>query len=189
MLGNTNATVGGGSGGSETYQADLVLKGVAEGLPQPTEEEVINATKPILYDIINGTIGSISQTVTPTLDKNGYLYTIIARWTSSNQMMPIIYDGENVTVLDAVENDNRINGASLSSGGKWVLTIAEDSAENMTYVTADGKLNAQMSYTKAAQINWDEGHLVGGHASVTTSRFSLSGGVITDTYTGEILPL
>lgn len=188
MLGNTNSISGSG-GGSETYQADLVLKGVAEGLPQPTEEEVINATKPILYDIINGTIGSISQTVTPTLDKEGYLYTIIARWTASNQMMPIIYDGVNVTVLDVVENDNRVNGASLSSGGKWVLTEAQDGAENMVYLTVGGALNAQMSYTKALQINWDEGHLVDGHASVTTSRFSLSNGVITDTYTGEILPL
>lgn len=183
MLGKTNS-IGGFGGGSDTYEADLVLLGVVDGLPQPTEEEVVNQTVPILKMIITG----LDQTVTPTADKNGYLYTLILH--SEDLMLPILFDNGTVTKFAKVTNEARVNGMSLDSNGNWVLTVAEDSAENMTYVTTGGKLNAQMSYTRALQINWDEGHLVDGHASVQTSRFAYdANGNIIDTYTGNILDI
>jgi hypothetical protein len=133
---------------------------------------------------------SLVQTVAPSANKKSYFYTLIVRY-SDNTMLPMVIDREgNVTTFDKVANDDRVNGLSLNRSGEWVLTKAEDSAENITYVTVDGKMNCQMSYTLAEQIGWDEGHQNGianngtTYCSVKTFRYTLNeDGSLTDNYT------
>lgn len=131
-------------------------------------------------------VKSMVQTVAPTGDKKGYVYTMIVNWDNGFSQ-PVVINNGVISTFDKVENlDASVNGLSLNSNGEWVLTIAEDAAENMTYITTDGKLNCQMSYTKAKRIGWDEGKTVNEHSSVHTSRYNVSvDGVITDTYTNS----
>lgn len=182
-------------GGSDTYEADLVLKGVVDGLPQPTEEEVVNNTIPILKTIIYGYIASITQIVIPTLNKNSYMYSLLLHY-DDNTMLPVIIDtiNDTIIVMEKIEEDSTANCFVQNNKGEWVKAKGEDSAENITYVY-DSKLISQMSYTRAEQINWDDGHKNGTtqigttYCSVTTYRYSLNNNVITDTYTGEIVKI
>lgn len=50
MQGTTNASTA-TSSGSETYEADLILLGVVQGLPQPDEDTVVALTVAVLQNI------------------------------------------------------------------------------------------------------------------------------------------
>lgn len=147
-------------------------------LKETPEDPIITPSEP--------KVKSMVQTVAPTGDKKGYVYTMIVNWDNGFSQ-PVVINNGVISTFDKVENlDARVNGLSLNANGEWVLTIAEDAAENMTYITTDGKLNCQMSYTKANRIGWDEGKTVNGHSSVHTSRYNVSvDGVITDTYSNS----
>jgi hypothetical protein len=128
-------------------------------------------------------IKEVQQTICPTANKKGYIYTLIVRYDNGKSLPVTITDGS-IATFEKVDNlDSRVNGMSISREGNWVLTIAKDTAEDMAYDTVDGHVNCQMPYVKAMNIGWDEGHTVDGHASVKTSRYSVSSdGKVSDTY-------
>jgi hypothetical protein len=165
-------------------------KSVAPGTIVMYTEPVIEPDTTVVPPVVIVEATSLEQTVAPSANKKSYFYTLIVRY-SDNTMLPMVIDREgNVTTFDKVANDDRVNGLSLNRSGEWVLTKAEDSAENITYVTVDGKMNCQMSYTLAEQIGWDEGHQNGianngtTYCSVKTFRYTLNeDGSLTDNYT------
>ena len=176
-----------------TYGENM-KKSVAPGTIILYVEPVIEPDTVIVPPVVVVEPVALEQTVAPSKDKKSYFYTLIVRY-SDDTMLPMVIDRDgNVTTFDKVANDNNINGLSLNRAGEWVLTKAEDAAENITYVTTDGKMNCQMSYTVAETIGWDENHMNGTAAngskycSVKTYRYSLSGeGVLLDHYTGATI--
>lgn len=51
MLGKTNSGIGGGGGGSDTFEAQLALENVVFSGTQKTEEQVVNEAISILEKI------------------------------------------------------------------------------------------------------------------------------------------
>lgn len=90
-----------------------------------------------------------------------------------------------------ITNETTYNGGTYqSSTGTWVNSTAVDMPNQMSW-SREGTQRANKTYASASHCNWDERHTVKGHASVNTSRYTLTikNGVLsaTDSYTGNFM--
>lgn len=139
-----------------------------------------------------GRILGATQTVAPNETHEGYVYTLVFRFETGTLGVKM-NGGESEINWDnwkyfTTSTDQSINGlAYLKGKNEWMFVSADDYADALTYVQT-GQMVDNISYPKAKSLGWDEGHLVNKHASVYTSRYSMSivDNVITisDTYTG-----
>lgn len=140
-----------------------------------------------------GKILGANQTIAPTANHDGYVYTLVFRFENGT-LGVIMNGGESQINWDnfshfTTDTDQSINGMSYLKGqDSWMFVSADDYADALTYVQTNGQMVDNIAYPKAKSLGWDEGHLVNNHASVFTSRYSMSivDNVITisDTYTG-----
>lgn len=145
------------------------------------------------------TLLSVSQIVIRNSAKDDYCYSWLLKF-DDGYVMPvgISKDGSVDSFDDTLmqQIDTTAKHASSLNGGCYVSgvltpTYARDAADLIEYISIDSKNMDSMTYPKAKELNWDEGHLVNNHCSVTTSRFAftLSDGVFTatDTYNNNKL--
>lgn len=140
-----------------------------------------------------GKILGATQTVAPNETHEGYVYTLVFRFENGTLGVKM-NGGESEINWDnwkyfTTSTDQSINGMSYLKGqNEWMFVSADDYADALTYVQTNGQMVDNIAYPKAKSLGWDEGHLVNNHASVYTSRYSMSivDNVITisDTYTG-----
>jgi hypothetical protein len=141
-----------------------------------------------------GDLIEAKQTVANNESHDSYVYTWSLRFTN-NVVLPVVLRSgsgpewhfeyaETTTVTE-------YNGGTYDkASNKWINTTASDKPNQMVW-SRYSKEKANKDYQIAKHQNWDEGHLIDGHASTQTSRYQLtvSNGVLSakDTYTGSTL--
>lgn len=189
---NSNATVDGS--GNYTSRLNYVFGDNTKYSDAPGKINQKVAPEPDHFFPKNwGKILGANQTVATNTSRDGYVYTLVFRFEYGT-LGVIMNGGESQINWDnwkyfTTSTDQSINGMSYLKGmDSWVFVQAGDYADALTYTNMSSQLVDNISYPKAKSLGWDEGHLVNNHASVFTSRYSMSivDNVITisDTYTG-----
>lgn len=189
---NSNATVDGS--GNYTSRLNYVFGDNTKYSDAPGKINQKAAPEPDPFFPKNwGKILGATQTVAPNETHEGYVYTLVFRFENGTLGVKM-NGGESQINWDnwkyfTTSTDQSINGlAYLKGQNEWTFVSADDYADALTYVALGGSLVDNIAYPKAKSLGWDEGHLVNNHASVFTSRYSMSivDNVITivDTYTG-----
>jgi hypothetical protein len=142
-----------------------------------------------------GTLLDVKQTVANNESHNSFVYTWSLRF-ANGYVLPVVIRSN---TKDPEWNFNYVekttvttyNGGTYDKGSNtWINTTAKDMPNQMTW-SRQSKEKANKDYQIAKNQNWDEGHLVNGHASTQTSRYQLtvSNGRLTakDTYTGTAM--
>lgn len=187
---------------TETEDVYNYTHAIVFGFGGVTTEAVVPGQIIVAKDVVTffpkewGALTAVKQLVSNNETRDGYCYTWSLHF-ANNVVMPVVVRrgaSQPEFNFDWAENtsDSRLNGgAYMRSLKKFINVIGSDTPDMLQYSTADGHNADNQSYVKAKNMNWDEGHLVDGHASVTTNRFSFSinNGVFsaTDTYTGTNL--
>lgn len=132
--------------------------------------------------------------VSNNAEHTDYMYTALAHLEGGYVVPGTWKKGELEWHLEwtVQTNATNLNGAAYQhSTQRWIPVYGYDAPDCLQYVTDEGYNADNQSYITANKWNWDEGHKVNGHASVTTSRisFTIANGVATarDTYTGNSL--
>lgn len=182
------------------YNQVLVLLGdlgdIGKILDEINGEEAADASVTYTFD---KTLTSASQLVIRNSSRDDYCYSWLLKF-EDNYVLPVGVSKDGSTVdFDAslmqqidttAKYADSLNG-SCYVGGVLTPVYGRDAQDLMEYLTIDSKNADNMSYPLAANLNWDEGHLVNNHCSVTTSRFAftIADGVFTatDTYNNNKL--
>lgn len=142
-----------------------------------------------------GKLKGMTCIVINNANHDDYMYGLLAHieggkvipgiWNKSGEIQWFLGDEQQTSATN-------LNGCVYEhSTGKWVPVHGWDSPDLLQYDGMDGQNADNQSYATAIQWNWDEGHMVNGHPSVTTSRisFNMSNGVVsaTDSYSGSSL--
>lgn len=155
----------------------------------------IHVAKPAIPTFFDKKVLGMTAIVANNPEHTDYLYTMLAH-LEGGYVVPGVWNknGELVWHLEwTVKTDaTNLNGAAYEhSSGRWVPVRGYDAPDCLQYDTESGANADNQSYATALKWNWDEGHKVNGHASVTTKRisFSIVDGVATatDTYTNASL--
>ena len=156
---------------------------------------IIRVNKPVIPTFFDKKVLDMTAIVANNPEHTDYLYTMLAH-LEGGYVVPGVWNknGELVWHLEhTVKTDaTNLNGAVYEhSSGRWVPVHGYDSPDCLQYDTESGANADNQSYATALKWNWDEGHKVNGHASVTTQRiqFSIVDGVATatDAYTNASL--
>lgn len=156
---------------------------------------IIRVVKPVIPTFFDKKVLGMTAIVANNPEHTDYLYTMLAH-LEGGYVVPGVWNknGELVWHLEhTVKTDaTNLNGAAYEhSSGRWVPVHGYDSPDCLQYDTESGANADNQSYATALKWNWDEGHKVNGHASVTTQRiqFSIVDGVATatDSYNGTSL--
>lgn len=156
---------------------------------------IIRVNKPVIPTFFDKKVLGMTAIVANNPEHTDYLYTMLAH-LEGGYVVPGVWNknGELVWHLEhTVKTDaTNLNGAAYEhSSGRWVPVHGYDSPDCLQYDTESGANADNQSYATALKWNWDEGHKVNGHASVTTQRiqFSIVDGVATatDAYTNASL--
>lgn len=176
-----------------THAVVFGFSGITAEVSVPGE---IKIAKVVVPDTFFGSkVLSVSQVVCNNPTRTDYWYSVLAH-LENGEVVPGIWNKEGNIEFHlewSVKTEADLNGAVYDAAtGTWVPVHAEDAPAMLLYTTEDGERSGKadsQAYPTAKQWNWDEGHLVNGHPSVTTERFSftIENGVLsgTDTYTGN----
>lgn len=188
---NSNATVD--ANGNYTSRLSYTFGDNTKESKAPGKINKMAPVVPPFFPAEWGKILGATQTVAPTANHDGYVYTLVFRFENGT-LGVIMNGGESQINWDnfshfTTDTDQSINGMSYLKGqDSWMFVSADDYADALTYVQTNGQMVDNIAYPKAKSLGWDEGHLVNNHASVFTSRYSMSivDNVVTisDTYTG-----
>lgn len=154
----------------------------------------IHVKKPIIPPFFPSKVQKVTTIVCNNPSLNGYMYSGLAH-LEGGVVVPFSYDKKTIVWhLDnsVTTSSTKLNGAVYEhSSRRWIPVYAYDSPDCLEYLSESGHSADNQSYAKANQLNWDEGHKVNGHASVTTNRlsFTIKNGVVTakDMYTNTSL--
>lgn len=162
---------------------------------EATVTGIIHVAKPAIPTFFNKKVLGMTAIVSNNAEHTDYMYTALAH-LEGGYVVPGTWNknGELEWHLEwtVQTNATNLNGAAYQHSSKrWIPVYGYDSPDCLQYVTEDGYNADNQTYITANKWNWDEGHKVNGHASVTTSRisFTIANGVATaqDTYTGNSL--
>lgn len=154
----------------------------------------IHVKKPIVPPFFPSKVQKVTTIVCNDPSMEGYMYSGLAH-LEGGVVVPFSYDKTNIVwhLENAVTtNSTKLNGAVYGRASKrWIPVYAYDAPDLMEYLSETGHSIDNQSYAKAIKLNWDEGHKVNGHASVTTNRlsFTVENGIVSakDTYTNTSL--
>ena len=176
-----------------THSVNFGFGGVKTG--EVSVPGTIRVLKPAIPTFFDKKVLGMTAIVANNPEHTDYLYTMLAH-LEGGYVVPGVWNknGELVWHLEhTVKTDaTNLNGAAYEhSSGRWVPVHGYDSPDCLQYDTESGANADNQSYATALKWNWDEGHKVNGHASVTTQRiqFSIVDGVATatDAYTNASL--
>lgn len=129
-----------------------------------------------------GKIRGAAQTVAPTANHIGHVYTLVFRF--DNGTLGVIMNGGEAEINwngfkhFTADTDQAINGLAYNKGNdRWDFVGADDFADALTYVDMNGKMIDNISYPDAKNAdrgNWDKNDYKNGHASVHTDRYQLT---------------
>ena len=158
-----------------------------------TAEGVIRVSEPTFFPTKWGRLVEVKQTVANRENHYGSVYTWSLRFANGYVLPVVIRPGSNIPEwhFEYAEETTitEYNGGTYDKASNtWINTTAADMPNQMTWSRLS-KEKANKDYQMALSQNWDEGRLVDGHPSTTTSRYQLtlsSDGRLaaTDTYTG-----
>lgn len=125
-----------------------------------------------------GKLLSATETIAPNEERKSYVYTWSLHFEKGT--LPVVVrkgslEPEWKFEYFTSETNERFNGGYYNKSAKaWINTIASDEKAWMEWLNNSGKNEGNMAYSTATAWNWDEGHQVSGHASVFTSRHTLT---------------
>ena len=125
-----------------------------------------------------GKLLSATETVAPSEDRKTYVYTWSLHFEHGT--LPVVVRKGSLApewkfeYFTSEVNEHFNGGYYNKSAQAWVNTIASDEKAWMEWLNNSGKNEGNMAYSTATAWGWDEGHQVSGHASVHTSRHTLT---------------
>ena len=159
-----------------------------------TVDGKIHVKKPVVPPFFSSKVQKVTTIVCNNPSLDGYMYSGLAH-LEGGVVVPFSYD--KTTIVWHLENSVATNSAKLNgavygrASKRWIPVYAYDAPDLMEYLSETGHSIDNQSYPNAIKLNWDEGHKVNGHPSVTTNRlsFTIENGVVTakDTYTNASL--
>lgn len=155
----------------------------------------VKVKEPTFFPESWGAILEAKQTVANNESHKSFVYTWSLRFENGYVLPVVIRSGSDVPewnfeFVEKTQVTSYNGGTYESSTGKWINTTAQDQPDHMIWARS-GVERANKNYNEAKKQNWDEGRLINGKPSVTTSRYSLTinNGFLsaTDTYTGHVM--
>lgn len=161
---------------------------------EATVDGKIHVKKPVVPPFFSAKVQKVTTIVCNDPSAEGYMYSGLAH-LEGGVVVPFSYDKKTIVWhLDnsVTTNSTKLNGAVYERSSKrWIPVYAYDSPDCLEYISESGHCADNQSYAMAIKLNWDEGHKVNGHASVTTNRlsFTVENGIVSakDTYTNTLL--